>query len=167
MAGVGDEEISSGIHRNATGTGQRGGGGRAAVTAVASGPVARDGGDHAGGEIDLADHIVLVVGDEKVSVSVHRDANGAPHAGCGGRAAIAAVAKGSVARDGGDHAGGEIDLADPVVVVIVDEEVPGSVHRDAVWCGELAGGGRAAIATEAFTAIPCDGSDNPRREQLP
>ena len=56
---------------------------------------------------------------------------GAVQFGGGGRTAVAAVARDPIAGDGGDDAGGEIDLADPVVALVGDEEVPGGVHRHA------------------------------------
>ena len=74
--------------------------------------------------------VVADVGDEEVPGGVHRDA-GAVQFGGGGRTVIAAVALGAIAGDGGDHAGGVIHLADPVVAGVGDEEVPGGVHRDA------------------------------------
>ena len=101
------------------------------IAAVACGPIAGDGGDHAGGKIHLADPVVVGVGDEEVPGGVHRDTCGVVQFGGGGLAAIAAVAWGPIAGDGGDHAGGVIHLADPVVAGVGDEEVPGGVHRDA------------------------------------
>ena len=69
--------------------------------------------------------------------------------GGGGRAVVAAVARGAVAGDGGDHAGGEIHFADPVVSSVGDEEVAGGVHRDTCGIVQFGGGGRAVIAAVA------------------
>ena len=93
--------------------------------------VSGDRGDHARGMIDFADDVVAAVGDEEISRGIHRDARGVVEFGAGGRAAVAAVAPGPVSGDRGDHARGEIDLADDVVAAVGDEEVPRGVHRDA------------------------------------
>ena len=72
IARVGDEEVPRGVHRDTRGVVELGGGGRAAVAAVAAKvEVAGDRGDHARGEIDLADDVVAAVGDEEVPRRVH------------------------------------------------------------------------------------------------
>ena len=53
-------------------------------------PVSRHGGDHA--VRDLADAVVVGVGDVEVAGGVHRDAAGAEQLGAGGRAVVAAEA---------------------------------------------------------------------------
>ena len=50
VAAVGDEEIPGGVHRDARGVIQFGGGGLTVIAAVACGAVAGDGGDHAAWE---------------------------------------------------------------------------------------------------------------------
>ena len=81
--------------------------------------------------VDLADAVVAGVGDEQVSGGVHRDAIGPVQFGGGGLSAVAAIAQGSVAGDGGNDARGGVDLADAVVVGVGDEQVAAGVHRDA------------------------------------
>ena len=206
IVAVGDEEIPDGVHRDARGMVEFGGGGRTAVAAVARDAIAGDGGDHAGGVIDLADPVVanmsamnrspaastatpgavesggggraavaavaqvplpatvvmmpvarltsrirllLVSAMKRSPAASTATPVGAVQVGGGGRAAVAAVAMRSIAGDGGDHAGGVIDLADPVVAVVGDEEVAGGVHRDAYRAGQVGGGGRAAVAAVA------------------
>ena len=108
-----------------------GGGGRAAVAAIAAASVAGDGGDDARAGVDLADAVVAGVGDEQVAAGVHRNADGIVQLGGGGRPAVAAIARSSVAGDGGDDARGGVDLADAVVVGVGDEQVAAGVHRHA------------------------------------
>ena len=106
------------------------------------------------GEIDLADAVIVGVGDEEVPAGVHARRHRAVQLGGGGRAAVAAVARGSVAGDGGDHAGSAIHLADAVVVSVGDEEVPGRVHRHALRGRQLGGGGLAAVPAVARSPLP-------------
>ena len=81
--------------------------------------------------------------------AVHGEAGGVVEFGTGGRFAVAAVAPGSVAGNGADHARGEVDLADDVVAAVGDEEVVRGVHGDAHGVEELGAGGRLAVAAVA------------------
>ena len=75
---------------------------------------------------------------KQVPGGVYRDARGVVKLGAGGRAAVAAVAAAvPVSGDRGDHARGEIHLADDVVAAVGDEEVPRGVHRNARRVVEL------------------------------
>ena len=121
VAGINDQEIAGGSRNRAGWIIQFRGGGRAAVAAVARGAVAGDGGDHAGGEVDLADCVVAAVGDEEVSLRVEGDACGAWSSAAVAGPAIAAVAGGAVTGDGVDHARCGHDLADPIVRGIGDD----------------------------------------------
>ena len=73
---VGDEQVARGVHGDAVGVVQLGGGGGSVVAAVTVGPVAGDGDDVAGRLDDLADHVVVRVGDEQVARGVDGDAAG-------------------------------------------------------------------------------------------
>ena len=54
-----------------------------------------------------------------------------------------------------------VDLADPVVRVVGDEEVPGGVHRN-TGAAQSGGGGRAVIAAVAGGPAAGDGGDHAR-----
>ena len=82
--------------------------------------------------------------------------------GGGGLAAVAAVTRGSIAGDGGDHAGGAVHLANPVVARVGDEDVPGGVHRHAAGDVELGSGGRAAVAAVTSGSVAGHGGDHAR-----
>src|SRR5208337_4725504 len=93
-AGIGDEEVAGGVHRDARGRVEPGGGGRDAVDAEVRRPAARIEGDDAeevtisAGGADLADPVVTGIGDEEVAEGVHRDARGRVEPGGGGRDAV-------------------------------------------------------------------------------
>ena len=124
------------------------------------GPAARDRGDDAGAQVNLADHIVARIGDEEVPGIVDGDAIGIEvELGGGGLPAIARIAYAAVARDGRDHAGGEVDLADHQVARVGDEEVPGAVQRQAGGIVQLGGAGLAAVAGVARDAVARDVGD--------
>src|SRR5207248_4960475 len=58
------------------------------------------------------------------------------------------VPDGTGARDGRDRPGG-VDPADPVVVVVSDEQVPGPVHGDTRRVLQLGRGGETAVSAES------------------
>ena len=152
-----DEEVSGGIHRDARRVPKSGGGGGAAVTAVGKGviDVPGDRGDHAGGVIDLADHVVGSVGDEEVPGGIQRDGFRAIQLGGDGGSAVAAVAVAEVviARNRIDDAAGEVDLADGVVASVDDEEVTLAVRSHARGTAQLGGGGLSRIAAVAGAEV--------------
>ena len=60
---VSDEQISGSVHRDGTGTGQRRCRRRAAVASRTEGASAGDRGDDAGRQVDLADRVVIAIGN--------------------------------------------------------------------------------------------------------
>ena len=65
-----------------------------------------------------------------VSGRVNGDSEGRREFRRGGRAVVAREAICSISGDGGDDAGGVIDLADAIVSFVGDEQVSGRVDRD-------------------------------------
>ncbi len=62
----------------------------------------------------------------------------------GGCLVVVAVEAGvRAACDGGDDAGGEVELADAMVVGVGYVEIVGGVDREALWGVESGGGGGA------------------------
>src|SRR5208282_4767428 len=106
-----------------------------------------------------ADDMVKGVGDVEVAAGVHRHAIGVVEFGGGGGAVVAAVARGAVARDGGDHPCAGVHLADAVVLGVGDEDVAAGVHRHAIGVVEFGGGGGAVVAAVACGAVAGDGGD--------
>ena len=101
---VGDVDIPVAVHGDAGGVAEFGGWRRVTVATVAVVPVARDRYDGAICEeavetgLNLADHIVAGVGDEKVAFRVEREARGVVQLGIGGRDDVAAIAADSRCR---------------------------------------------------------------------
>src|SRR5207244_577623 len=123
VPGVGDVEVPGRVHRHATGSPQRGGGGRATVAAGTG----RAGSGHGGGDAG---------GRHRADAAGVRGGGGeGPGVGAG-------------AGDGGDDAIGR-HLADAVVVRIGDVEVAGRVHRHARGAVQLGRGGGPTVAAEA------------------
>ncbi len=164
VAAVGDEEVPRGVRRNARRVVEPGARGRGAIAAVAAGPVSGDRADHARGEIHRADDVVAAVGDEEVSRTVYGNGLGKVQLGTHGRGAVAAVTTGPVSGDGADHARGGVDLADYVVSRVGDEDVPGSVHRDAHGSVQLGAGGRSMVALVSTDAAAGDRRNRARNE---
>ena len=133
---VGDVEVASGIHGDRGRTVQLGAGGRTAVAGVAWRAVARHGGDHP--VRDLADALVMGVGDVEVAGGVHGDALGIGQLGAGGRASIAAEAGRPVSRHQGQDARCAVQSQD--AVLIREEHVARPIGRDVLRCAAQAGG---------------------------
>ena len=70
--------------------------GRAAVAAIARGPIAGEGCDDTRGA-DLADHVVAAIGNEHVAAGVYGDAEGIIEHCRRGGSIVAAIARGSIA----------------------------------------------------------------------
>src|SRR5207244_282540 len=86
---IGDQEPAVGSDRDELGAFELGGGGGAAVAHVAGRSGAGDGGDRPGSR-DLADPVVVVVGDQVAPVGGGRDPLGEIQLGRAGRAAVTA-----------------------------------------------------------------------------
>src|SRR5262249_29863215 len=136
VGAVDNEQVAGGTDRDTRGVVELGSGRRYVVTAVAwtCAKVAGNGGDDPRGA-DLADNLIRQVRDEQVAGGIDRDSRRVVQRGGDGRAAVAAVTCSTIAGDGGDNAGA--DLADDIVVVVGDEEIAGSIHRNARGVGEL------------------------------
>ena len=142
VTGVGDVQVAGGIHRDAVGIKQLGAGRR---TAIAEGCAAsRHGRDHA--TRNLADAVIIRIGDVEVAGGIHGDASGIVQLGAGGLA-VTAIACRSVSRHGGHRS--VRDFADAVVIRIGDVQVAGGIHGDAFGIVQLDGRGRA------LTAVAC------------
>ncbi len=115
-----------------------------------------DGGDLAGGDVDAADALVGGVGEVEVARGVEGEAVREGQA-CGD--AVAVVAAGAGSGECGDDAGGEVELADAVVVGVGEVEV-GAVCGEAVWGVDRGGGGGSVVSGEALCAGACDGGDD-------
>ena len=70
--------------------------------------------------------------DKEVSGGIKAEGFGCVRPGRSAQAAVAAKARAAVACDGRNHAGRVVDLSDPGIVVIRDEQISGGVHRDLV-----------------------------------
>ena len=121
IAGVGDEQVARGVYSDTIGVVQLSGGRRPTVAAVTARTiagvetVAGDGDDVAGRLDNLADHVVLIVGDEHVARGVHSDTIGGVQLGSGRGPVISGVIFATVACEVDDVAGRLDDLANRVV----------------------------------------------------
>ena len=118
--------------------------------------------DVAGRRDDLADSVVVLVGDEQVARGVDGDGVGAIQLGGGREPAVAAVAGCAVAGHGDDVAGRLDDLADHVVVAVDDEQVARGIDGEAPGTIQLGGGRRAVVARVTGCAIADRGHDRAR-----
>jgi len=122
---------------------QTGIGGRAAITRIASVAIARHGGDDAVG-VHLADDVGPFVTNIQVAGGIANYAERLIKDGVGGRAAVAGIAAGSIARHGGDDAVG-VHLADALVAPVSNIQVAEGIKGHAGRQMKAGLGGRAAI----------------------
>src|SRR5215211_464304 len=159
---IADVDVSFVIERNVVG-GQLRLGSRTAVDREASPPGAGDGGDRPGG-IDLSH--AGVVGQVDVPISVEGYTARISELGGGGRASVTGMPILACAGEGGDDSV-FVHLANPIVALVCDIEVPLPVHRHGEGDIESCLGGRPAIAGEAGLSGARHGGDGPMRIHLP
>src|SRR5207253_1188676 len=159
VVGVGDEEVARGVHGDA-GRGLELGGGRQAVVAEEAGSAGA--GDRADvpARRDLADAVVVGVGNEKVTRGVDGDTGRGRQLYARGGAPVAAEAGTPGAGGGRDDPGRRRDLTDAVVIRVRDEEVARGVDRDTRRGLELGAGGGAAVV-DRVTPAAGDRRDDP------
>src|SRR5215212_344459 len=101
-----------------------------------------------------------VVGYVEVPLSVEGYTARIPESCLGGRASVTGIAPLARASEGGDDAV-FVDLANPIVVLVCDVEVPLPVHRHGEGDIELGLGGGPAIAGETALSGARHGRDGP------
>ena len=154
---VGDEQVARSVHRQSGGSIQFGARRRLAVARIAGGSVSRDGRDDAVGH--LTDHVVACLGDEEITLRIHRQARGIVQLDLGGRAAEGRIAVRAAPGDGRDRAVGEptvgagLHLADHAVAGVGDEQVSAVVQRDRGGVIDLGPGGQPSIAGVARRSV--------------
>jgi hypothetical protein len=94
--------------------------------------------------IDLADHAVVVVAEEQVSLSIEGEADRVFQSSLYSRPSVTRVAPFARARNRVDDAV-FVDLADPVVLCIGDVDVSLAIECDVV-CGQLRLSSRTSVA---------------------
>ena len=120
---IGDVDVAGCVDEDASGTIQQGVGCRTAVAGVAPRAVAGDGIDDVVGDGNLADGLIVVIGDVDIARSVDRHAGWKIQLGADGCAAVAGVACRTISGHCGDDARRKDDLADDIVSRIRDVEV--------------------------------------------
>ena len=111
--------------------------------------------------------MVFIIANVEVARPVHRYASWIAKPGRGGRTPVAAVARRSRARDGGDDPRG-VHLADRVAFIIDDVDVARPVHRHALGCSECGGERRVRSVQRAAEegSSAREGGDDPRGVHL-
>ena len=158
--GIGDEEITGGVHSHANGQIQFGGGGRSTVATQTCGSVARDCGNDTI-DVHLADDIVFTVTDEKITGGINGNSASIAEAqlGAGGRAAVPFIATVSIACNRRNQASGVINLTYATVIIINDENISSRVDRHAVGAVQFCGDGRSPVAITAIKSVARDRGD--------
>ena len=114
-----------------------------------------------GGSVDLTDHIVGCVGDEEVAGRVQRNRVRIIQRGAGGLAPIAAIAITPVSGDGGHDVGDDVDLADPIVALVCNDEVSDRVEYDARRSIQRSGRGLSPVAAKGGVPVSRKGGNYP------
>src|SRR4029453_2757475 len=104
------------------------------------------------GRSNLADTVVVRVGDKKIAALIHGDTERVPEFRGRCRPAVSAEARNSITRHGADDAG-RSDLTNTVVVGVGDEEIAVLVHGDSVRKRQYCGSCRAAVSAEAICSV--------------
>ena len=160
IVGVGDVEATGAIDGE-PGWGVDGGGsGRTVIAGEELQAIAGDGGDAAGGCGQLADAVIAGVGDVEIPGGVEGERGGIPELSGSGRTVVTGVSGAADAGDGGDDAGGGVDLADAVVVGVGDVEVSGRIDGERGGRIQGRGGGEASVAAVALDPVAGDGGDD-------
>src|SRR4030095_14196858 len=104
------------------------------------------------GRVDLADAVVLGVGDIDVARGIGLYVHRRVQAALRRRAAIAAEFRAAVARHGGDDS--VADSANTMVAGVGDEQVAGWIERDAGWLGKACLDSWTAVAAKSQRQSP-------------
>ena len=153
VAGVSDVDIPSTIHRHAPGIVDFRAGRRAAIAAETASPIARHRTDLSRAHIHLADAVVVEVQNVDIPCTIHRHACGRVEFRTGRRASIAEVTLSSIARHRTDISRARIHLADAVVAIVRNIDIPGAIHRLAHGIPEFRAGRHASIAVVTQSSI--------------
>ena len=144
VVAVRDVDIPGTVHRHASGPVELRAGRRPSIAAVTRSPVARHSTDISRG-IHLTDAAVVAVRDVDIPGTVHRHASGPVELRAGRRPSIAAVTRSPVARHSTDISRC-IHLADALVGLVRDVDIPGTIQRHAKGTSEFRAGRCASIA---------------------
>ena len=160
IAPVRNIKVAGAVYRHVIGTFETRGAARAIVRAVGAGATRERGYDP--GRRDFANRGVAVIRNIDRAGAVHRHASGKeePRRGAG---AIVRTLVADNAGKCGHHAGGR-DLADRLVALIDDVDIPRSVHREASRAIELGRGPRAVDRAWIFGRTGQDGDDSGGRD---
>ena len=141
---IGDVEVARAVYRHASGRCKLGLYCCTAVPAEAVLSCSRNRGDRPCG-IDLANAVVVPIGDVEVARAVHRHASGRSKLGLNRRTSVPAKPLLSRSRNSADLPRG-IDLANAVVSPIGDVKVTRAVHRHI--------SGRVKLGLDGRTSVP-------------
>ena len=157
VAGVGEVDIASAVHRHSGRLIELRAGCRASISAEPWGAGASDSGDEASRCGDFADTMVERVADVDIASAVNRNAGWSTELGAACGAAVTAAA--AAAGDGGDDARGGVDTSDPVVAGVADVDVAGAVDYPASHQAQLCGDCRSTITIEPTSACSSHGGN--------
>lgn len=158
IGGICDVEISRGGDGKTARIAEEGLGSRS--VAESGRASTRDRGDMALG-VDLADTVVVEIGDVKVVDLIDRQTVGIAEAG-GVSGSIDVVSDARSSEVG--HLAGGVDLADAVVGIVGDVEIAETIDGDPV--GEMEGGRRAGSGGISAVTAACEGGDFARGVDL-
>ena len=149
VAGIGNIEVAHPVHRNGLGSLQ---------------PFPLDRGDNPCG-IDLTNAVVAGIGNIEVAHPVHRNAPGVAEPRLNRRPPVTSKPAHSCSCNRRDRAG-RIDLANAIVTVISNVEVPAAVHRNAPGVVEPRLNCRPPVTSKPVIPRSCNRRDRAGRIDL-
>ena len=157
-----DQQAAAPVEVAVVGFAELGVNGRSAVAAIGLLAVARNGGDSAGGCVDLAYHVVQPVDHVHIAVYVNLQRIGLVEGSLGRRTSVTGVPLGARSRNGDDDAGIPVDPAHAVVHRLGDIQVAGGVKGAHERLAHQRGRRRAAVPCISSLAGPGHGGNDAR-----
>ena len=149
------------IHADRSGPHDGGPGGRLTIPGPALLPIASEGRDDAGLQVQAAYALILNIRDEQAAFAIQEAIVRLPQLRQHTGATVATVPWDTSPGHRGDDTGGGIDFADSGIQPVHDVDVPVGIHIERVQVIQCRFCGRAAVTRVALTTAAGNGGDNP------
>src|SRR5262249_1190315 len=150
------------IHADRAGAHDGGSGGWLPISSPAFFPIASEGRDDAGLQVQAAYALILNIRNEQATFAVQEAIVRLPQLRQYAGATVATVPWDTSPGHRGDNTGGSIDFADSGIQPVHDVDIPVDIHIERIQVIQRRCRGRAAVAGVALTTATSDGCDDAR-----